>query len=116
MGATSFERHITIPKKTSTEEAFSLARQNALHEHGHGGYTGTLAEKHGFKLLATVKSRENAEHLVTAFYNATSERSLTLLRPEAGYVIDDKWGPAGAIRYHQDAQHDGVVFFGYASC
>ena len=47
-GANSF---FTEGAGRTAEEAFSRACDEAAHEHGHGGYTGTIAEKHGFRLL-----------------------------------------------------------------
>jgi hypothetical protein len=42
MGASTF---ITTAKGTTAQEAFDAAREEARYEHGHGGYTGTIAEK-----------------------------------------------------------------------
>lgn len=48
MGATNF--HTTAFGKDA-REAYAAAVQDALHWHGHGGYTGTIAEKSGFALV-----------------------------------------------------------------
>ena len=42
MGADTFT---TSAKGRTAEEAFRAAREDACHWHGHGGYTGTIAEK-----------------------------------------------------------------------
>jgi hypothetical protein len=44
MGAANF---ITGGTGATMREAFSNATQQAAHEYGHGGYTGTIAEKNG---------------------------------------------------------------------
>jgi hypothetical protein len=48
MGATDFT---SVACGKTPEAAFNVARENAAWEHGHGGYTGTIAEKSGFVLF-----------------------------------------------------------------
>ena len=50
MGATEF---ITLEagKYASASEAFRRAQERARYEYGHGGYTGTIAEKSGFRMM-----------------------------------------------------------------
>ena len=48
MGATTFT---TSAKGRTAEEAFRTAREDACHWHGHGGYTGSIAEKGGLVLI-----------------------------------------------------------------
>jgi len=48
MGANDFMNMVSA---RSAEEAFHLARENAQYEHGHGGYTGTIAEKSDFVMI-----------------------------------------------------------------
>jgi len=45
MGATDFTARAS---GTTVDEAFRYAVDQAYYWHGHGGYTGTIAEKHGF--------------------------------------------------------------------
>lgn len=40
----------------SADEAFRCATDRARYEHGHGGYTGSIAEKHEFKLMHVSKA------------------------------------------------------------
>lgn len=47
MGATSF---VTTVRGATPHDAFSSAVNEALYLHGHGGYTGTIAEKSGFTM------------------------------------------------------------------
>ena len=39
-------------KGKTAKEAFNNAVEEAQYESGHGGYTGTIAEKHAFNLMA----------------------------------------------------------------
>ena len=48
MGATSF---FTRATGNSPTEAYNEAVREALYERGHGGYTGTIAEKSGYALF-----------------------------------------------------------------
>ena len=50
MGGQSFF-NIGIGK--TPNEAFNHLSEEARYQHGHGGYTGTIAEKPGFQLLST---------------------------------------------------------------
>ena len=45
MGATNFIDKVSAP---TVKDAFHHAVEEALHWHGHGGYTGTIAEKPGY--------------------------------------------------------------------
>lgn len=48
MGATNFD---TTELGKTADDAFSRARDAAAHEYGHGGYTGTIAEKGSYRLV-----------------------------------------------------------------
>lgn len=83
MGATDF---ITIGTGATLTEAFSVARMDAAHRHGHGGYTGTIAEKDSVVLIPVPpewigQERAYAIHLIE----------------DCDPRIDDKRGPAGAL-------------------
>ena len=49
MGAINF---MTTAKGRTAQEAFRAAREDALHWEGHGGYTGSVAEKHDIVMVA----------------------------------------------------------------
>lgn len=86
MGAEYFT---TSALGASPEDAFRDAVREALHECGHGGYTGTIAEKGSFTIIdRTLRS------LSDAFAYAETLSS----DPR----VDDKWGDAGAIPYIKD--------------
>lgn len=83
--------------KTATE-AFNKVVKEAQYEYGHGGYSGTIAEKSGFVMIAVpagVAPRKYANDLI----NDDDPR------------ISDKWGPAGCI----DLGNGKFFFFGWAS-
>lgn len=75
-------------------KVFSELRERARHEYGHGGYSGSIAEKDGFKIRSREKmSTKEAE----AFANRDIDNN-------------DKWGPAFAI-----PSGNGWLFYGIAS-
>lgn len=118
MGAETF--YDTVEAATP-KEAFAKAVADAQWESGHGGYTGTIAEKGSFVDLT---------HIVQGY---SAERRLELALAAAGYYaedndpripaadrailgalheqVDDKWGPAGAIEIRPRVW----AFFGWAS-
>ena len=101
MGAADF---FTTARGKTAQEAFGAALDEARHMFGRGGYTGTIAEKDGFKMVSVPPGSSSVEH--------ASE----LLGNEAHWV-QDKWGPAGCIQTVFD-EATGVstfIFFGYAS-
>lgn len=96
MGATTFE---TLARGKDAREAFTSACQAARHEYGHGGYTGTIAEKHSYVMVATGLERGPAIELARKLMDAGDRR------------INDKWGPAGCIKLTDGS----FLFFGWAS-
>ena len=115
MGAASFIETIKVSKNTSDQEAFQRAKDSAAYENGHGGYTGTLAEKNSFIMMHRARNAENASRIVESLLGNWGD-VIPLYRPEVQKFVDDKWGPAGAVRHPLDDETDGVIFFGYASC
>ena len=101
MGATDFG---TTAKGKTAKAAFMKAVKRAQHENGHGGYTGTIAEKDGFKMVyapnhKTAKTRiRYVESLIDS--------------NECPRWLADKWGPAGCIEIRKNE----FYFFGLASC
>jgi len=100
MGAAEF---IVFSNNPDPDQAFMEARSSAQWESGHGGYTGTIAEKDNYIViqrtpLEYVDAVAAAQHLL----NIDDER------------IADKWGPAGSLRV-KDEKRDGWVFVGWAS-
>lgn len=83
MGALTFESYA---EGTDVDKAFQAAVDQALYDHGHSGYTGTIAEKDSYVIIeSTPLSPEAAEELADKLIRDNDDR------------IADKWGPAGAI-------------------
>lgn len=106
MGATDFECRVMIPE---IGKAFGEARDHAAWEHGHGGYTGTIAEKHDYIVVEDdPRPLKEARVLAEEMMEDDDER------------VTDKWGPAAAIPLCRDEDAGralaGWLFFGYASC
>lgn len=97
MGATTFGT--TIAVKGDALEAFRRAQDNARYEHGHGGYTGTIAEKHDFTMIEC-KPRQNPYKLARKLVNDDDER------------VDDKYGPAGCIELQGKYRKEIVERYG----
>lgn len=98
MGGTTFE---TDAQGETVQEAFRAAREQALYDYGHAGYTGTIAEKDGWTVISqTPLPAEDAQALADKLLQEDDPR------------ISDKWGPAGAI----PIDGGGWLFFGWASC
>tara|TARA_Y100000310_G_C20185342_1_gene580025 strand:- start:34 stop:324 length:291 start_codon:yes stop_codon:yes gene_type:complete len=95
MGAEVF---VTESIGANANEAFNNARNDALYQYGHNGYSGSIAEKYSFVMI-----KLPPEHNVHRFIDS--------LIDEDDFRIDDKWGPAGCIKI-SDTQ---FIFFGWAS-
>lgn len=93
MGAERFE---VKAKGRTAQSAFNRATKEARYEHGHGGYSGTIAEKTEFTVIEVPKGRDPKDY-------ADSDEALAL--------VEDKWGPAGCIKLGKDEW----LFFGWAS-
>lgn len=101
MGAVNF---VDLGESSEVEQAFQQARAEAQHEYGHGGYTGTVAEKKEYVVIEAKPMRlAEAVDLATRLTNEGDKR------------IDDKWGPAGAIAVGEGGQVTRWLFFGWAS-
>ena len=96
MGAQVFT---TTAKGSDARNAFIGAVREAQYECGHGGYTGTIAEKHGFTVIPLEEGREPYEYAGE-------------LIDECDRRVNDKWGPAGCFELGEGR----YLFFGWASC
>jgi hypothetical protein len=95
MGASTFS---TVAQGKTAKDAFKNAVEGAKHQHGHGGYTSTIAEKRSFTMISLPEGKD-ANQYVNELIDNDDPR------------IEDKWGPAGCI-----ALGDGKwLFFGWAS-
>lgn len=96
MGASGFTH---AAKGKTAKDAFNAARTQAQYDYGHAGYTGTIAEKHDFVVIALPKG-------------ADPEKFAYELLSNNDQRVRDKWGPAGCIPLGKDE----YLFFGFASC
>lgn len=123
MGAADFE---AIGLGQTVSKAFVAAVQDAQYEYGHGGYTGTIAEKGDFELFVlpprvdpfkvarsawqaeSMRNREEHPEWYARCEKPTAEerKALSWLRDRLGKaqadrIIDritgDKWGPCAAF-------------------
>jgi len=108
MGAANFTCNAT--GKTMAE-AFSKAVADAQWEHGHGGYTGTIAEKGEFRKIV-VPDGMDVDIYIEALFQGECPPGVDPVKFNLDHVaINDKWGPAGGI----DLLANDYVFFGWAS-
>jgi hypothetical protein len=123
MGATTFQNTVTAG---TAAEAFNRAHEDALWEHGHGGYSGTIAEKGGyveFPLPSGVTADEFARALNESYPYWDGQVEVKPTDPEwaaryprwreAVRVFDDKWGPCVAFPGDKPGTW---VLTGWASC
>jgi len=96
MGAEEF---YTSGTGKNVAEAFTEARERAYYEVGHQGYSGTIAEKDGFKEVPCEMTHEAVDEMV--------DKCLS----DMDHWCQDKWGPAAAIQVLSNKW----VFFGLAS-
>jgi hypothetical protein len=102
MGANIFRN---TQSGTTADEAFRLLVAQAKYDHGHAGYTGTIAEKRSFRM-------ERPRH------NETPRECVTRCMDDENHWSGDKWGPAACVDGGPDPQNPGLrifYFFGRAS-
>ncbi len=95
MGACDFD---TTYKGMTAQNAFNQAVADAAYEHGHGGYSGTIAEKQTFTLVKVPEG-------------ITADEFVEQCMADENHVARDKWGPAACI----DLGGGLYRFFGLAS-
>ena len=84
-----------------------------LYDHGHGGYSGTIAEKHCYSMSKKPKDIPVitwVEILYDFDEEDISQQHYYELKSDFE-IYDDKWGPALCIETNK-----GFVFCGWASC
>lgn len=102
MGADTFE--IFGYGKTA-REAFSAAREDAQYEHGHGGYTGTIAEKDSYVRIdlnaeiprAITWLQEQRSHMTVAGQKKLRQK-IDRLEKEASELYSQGWDLADTLR------------------
>ena len=101
MGASEYEARVV--GFGTAREAFDYVIKKALYMHGHGGYTGTIAEKSDFQMI---KVPDDEDPITYADY----------LLDSGNHRINDKWGPAYCVEFKTKDGKKGFYFFGVASC
>lgn len=96
MGACDF---FTISDGATAKEAFCRAVEEAQYEYGHGGYTGTIAEKTSFKMVSVPAGEDPIEYAEKLMYEDDYAQAM------------DKWGPACCVKL----SNKKYLFFGSAS-
>lgn len=126
MGATTFR---TVGIGPDVGDVFRELVRRAQYEHGHAGYTGTIAEKSGYRQYA-VPPTMTAQAFITEIesYDPRPDHPHAALIQRAHEDYDDKWGPAVGVEV-PPAEHAAFllqgttvapgkkvfVFFGWAS-
>jgi hypothetical protein len=112
MGASQFCTKVQGP---SAARAFLTAVEHAKFMYGHGGYTGSIAEKDTFIEITVPEDKDprdfatmllDGEDVDLNGYKALNEQ------------LNDKWGPAGCVRLGPNAKdktQSDWLFFGWAS-
>jgi hypothetical protein len=108
----------------TAREAFDNTVQQAQYDHGHAGYTGTIAEKGEFVVFEVPKTADAATIMNAVGVASSLNVGVESVEQEAARelyaafpldriaaVFDDKWGPAGAIQLPSGRWY----FFGSAS-
>ncbi len=97
MGAEYFETYV---EGTDGQKAFDDAREEAMYEYGHSGYTGTIAEKTEFE----VRMSKPLEIQLARFF------------AEKDGDNNEKWGPAFCVPVgNKEGETTGFIFYGWAS-
>ncbi len=104
-------------KGRSLKEAFQSAVKDAQYDHGHSGYTGTIAEKDSVNPI-TPPAGVTPEEFWKAVQRGHGD-GVDAAVDAAWEKVDDKWGPAGAIDLGEDDPEEKgqrrFGFFGWAS-
>jgi hypothetical protein len=103
MGAVNFMNRASA--KTA-QQAFDALVKQAKHDRGHGGYTGSIAEKHDFEMEIPAPGETPEACVKRCSWD------------DNHWSYDDKWGPAACVDMGADPNIPGnrvFVFFGAAS-
>jgi len=99
MGACDFQHYAD---GIDVKKAFDTATSEAAYEHGHGGYSGTLAEKSNYVVITSTPLLEREAYALA-----------DQLMEDDDPRISDKWGPAGAIPVIKGTRKVDVKGFEY---
>ena len=114
MGAEQFRAEA---RGVGAEDAFFMAREQAFYDHGHSGYTGTIAEKSEYEIFDDLGGLSPEEFV----YALERDDETNPAVAAASSTYNDTWGPCVAILVEKyvdrvsqlDTQH--WIFCGWAS-
>lgn len=127
MGAQQF---VVTATGRDAREAFRRVTDEARYMNGHGGYTGTIAEKDTFVMISLPTRTDPWKFAEMAFDAAYAAQAVNYdrkgarrvlsriparLRPvaaRAGEAIEDKWGPAGCVEVTGSAATKAKAAYG----
>ena len=118
MGASAFSNYAALDEDRKTvTQVFRKALEEACYQHGHGGYSGTLAEKSSVSLRQE-KAMTNTE--AQDFVYGASDASSDDNSDGGDIEQNDKWDDnAYAVPICADGDESrkiiGYLFYGYAS-
>lgn len=98
MGANRFDN---FHQGTDLSTTFTAAHEQGLYDHGHSGYSGSIAEKGSVVLRSDkVMTIREAEHFADDDLQENDH---------------DKWGACWAVKVKDEKAGEGFLFYGYAS-
>ena len=99
-------------KGINAREAFKQEQEQAYYEYGHGGYSGTIAEKSSYTMSRKPKDFDANQwvEMIEDFDEDDKDQEYYYELKKDFEVYDDKWGDALCI-----PTTDGFVFIGWAS-
>lgn len=100
MGAQEYEERV-VGFETA-QEAFSYITKHARYMYGHGGYSGTIAEKSDFQLIEVPDGEDPIQYAEKLLFGDNRQ-------------FCDKWGPANCVEFLDERGRKGFYFFGIAS-
>lgn len=101
MGADTFEERVVgFP---TAQQAFNSVVKEARYLYGHGGYTGTIAEKDSFIMIDVPVGEDPIKY------------ADSLMEGGVAHKCHDKWGPACCVTFVTEKGEMGFYFFGWAS-
>ena len=113
MGA---EQFVEFGSGKTMQDAFEKVREQALWEFGHGGYSGTIAEKGSvreikMKIPQAMIDARDGDLISAADDFAYYLMDIGIEDPSPNHWWDDKWGPCAGFHVKDDM----YCFFGWAS-
>jgi len=112
MGADSFYNRVKKQEGQTAGQAFDAERSEAQYEHGHGGYTGTIAEKDGISISRKPECIDADDWIneLDDFDEDDKDNEHYSELKRDFEIYDDKWGNALCI-----VEEEHFIFCGHAS-